>query len=313
MKTVIKKSITLIITLLCISFLTFTAFAVIPGDAAQNRLDKDASAEQVEQLREEMGLDDPLPVRYGRWIAGALHGDFGESYRFENTSVGSLLSTRLPITALLAGISLILILVISIPLAILSARYEGRWPDTVLNSLSQVVMAVPSFFLGILFTYLFGIILRFFTPGTFVYPDENLGACLSYLFFPATAMALPKIAMVVRFLRNSNLSELGKDYVRTAFSKGNDERRVLRKHVLRNAMIPVVTFLGMVIAEILAGSIVIEQVLTIPGIGSLLVSSITSRDYPVVEAVVLYITTVVVVLNFAVDLLYGALDPRVRV
>ena len=301
MKFFIKKLITLIITLLLISFLTFTAFSVIPGDAALSRLGKDASEQQVEALREEMGLNDSLPVRYVRWIGGAVTGDFGESYRYEGISVSSLLSDRLPVTVLLSVIALVIILVCSVPLGIASARHAGEWGDIVTNQLTQIIMAIPPFFLGMILTYVFGLILHLFQPGKFIQPSENLGEAVKYLFFPALAIALPKIAMVVKFLRNSVISEMNKDYVRTAFSKGNTRTGVLY-----------ITFFALVIAEILAGSIIVEQVFSVPGIGRLLISSISNRDYPVVQAIVLYITAVVVIINFIVDVLYQFLDPRVK-
>ena len=304
MKFFIKKLITLIITLLVISFLTFTAFSVIPGDAALSRLGKDATEEQLERARDEMGLNDPLLERYGRWVTDAMQGDFGESYRYEGTSVRSLLAQRLPVTVLLAVISLLIITVISVPLGILSARFAGKWVDTLTNCLTQILMAVPS--------YVFGLILHMFQPGKFIEPSENFGKSAQYLLFPALAVALPKIAMVVKFLRSSILTEMNREYVRTAYSRGNTETAVLYGHVLKNAMIPVVTFFAMVIAEILAGSIVAEQVFSVPGIGRLLISSISNRDYPVVQAIVLYITSVVVLINFAVDMIYQVLDPRVR-
>lgn len=312
MKYLIKKLFTLIITLLLISFLSFTAFSVIPGDAALSKLGKDATEEQLTAMREEMGLNDPLHERYIDWLTGAVQGDFGESYRYEETTVESLLADRLPVTVLLAAISLVIILVISVPLGILCARFSGTWIDTLINQLSQIVMAIPAFFLGIILTYVFGLILHFFQPGSFVLPSEDFGASVKYLFFPALAVALPKIAMVVKFLRNSVISEMHKDYVRTARSKGNKETAVLYGHVLKNAMIPVITFLAMVIAEILAGSIVVEQVFSVPGLGRLLITSISTRDYPVVQAIVLYITAVVVIINFIVDVLYQLLDPRVK-
>lgn len=312
MKFFIKKLITLIITLLVISFLTFAAFSVIPGDAALSKLGKDATEEQLERAREEMGLNDPLLERYIRWAGDAIHGDFGDSYRYEGTTVSDLLAQRLPVTVLLAVISLIIITVISIPLGILSARYAGKWIDTLTGSITQVLMAVPSFFLGMILTYVFGLVLHVFQPGNFISPLENFGKSVEYLIFPAIAVALPKIAMVVKFLRSSILTEMGREYVRTAYSRGNTDTAVLYGHVLKNAMIPVVTFFAMVIAEILAGSIVAEQVFSVPGIGRLLISSISNRDYPIVQAIVLYITSVVVLINFAVDMIYQILDPRVR-
>lgn len=312
MKFVIKKLITLMITLFVISFLTFTAFTVMPGDAAVTKLGTDATKEQIDSMRVQMGLTDPLPVRYGRWLKGALHGDFGDSYRYDGVSVSSLLADRLPVTALLSGIAFLMILICSVPLGLASARHSGRWADILTSQLTQIVMAVPPFFLGILITYLFGLILKWFQPGNFVSPSESLLQSVKYLIFPALAVALPKIAMVVKFLRNSVLSEMKRDYVRTAYSRGNNENGVLYGHVLKNAMIPVVTFFAMVAAEILAGSIIVEQVFSVPGVGRLLITSISSRDYPVVSAIILYVTTVVVVLNFAVDMMYQFLDPRVR-
>ena len=313
MRYLIKKVVSLFITLLLISLLTFIAFSVIPGDAAAAKLGMDATPEQVEALREEMGLNDSLPVRYVNWLKGAVQGDFGESYQYDGQSVAGLLVDRLPVTALLALLAFIMILVVSLPLGILCARFRGGWLDTLINQLSQITMAIPSFFLGLLLTYIFGLVLHWFQPGAFVSPKENLVDSIQYLIFPAVAVALPKIAMVVKFLRNSILGELKQDYVRTARSKGNSEQRILYKHVLRNALIPVITFLALVVADILAGSIVVEQVFSVTGIGRLLITAISSRDYPVVQAIVTYITVIVITSNFVVDLLYQLVDPRVKV
>ena len=312
MKYLLKKLITLIITLLFISFLSFAAFSVIPGDAALTKLGKDATEEQLMMMREEMGLNDPLPVRYVNWLKNALQGDFGESYQYDNTPVSELLAVRLPVTVLLAVMALGIILICAVPLGILCARYAGSWIDVIINQLSQIMMAIPAFFLGVLLTYIFGLVLQLFQPGNFIPLEESFSGAMKYLFYPAVAVAIPKIAMVVKFLRNSIISELNKDYVRTARSKGNTENGILYGHVLKNAMIPVITFLAMVVAEILAGSIVVEQVFSVPGVGRLLLTAISSRDYPVVQAVVLYVTAVVVILNFAVDVLYQVLDPRVK-
>ena len=308
----IKKITTLIITLLLVSVVTFVAFSVIPGDPASTKLGTYATPERIEALREEMGLNKPLPQRYADWLGGALKGDFGESYQYDGVPVSELLNQRLPVTVALALMSFLIILVISIPMGIVSARKEGTWIDVFINMFTQVTMAIPAFFLGMILTYFFGLVLKFFQPGKFVMPQENLGKCLSYLIFPAVAIALPKIAMVVKFLRNSVLSEVKKDYVRTAYSKGNRTKKVLYIHVFQNALIPVITFIAMVAAEILAGSIVVEQVFSVTGMGRLLVTAITNRDYPIVQAVVLYITVIVILINFIVDILYQFVDPRVR-
>ena len=312
MKYMIKKITTLIITLLLVSVVTFVAFSVIPGDPALAKLGTYATPERVEVLREEMGLNKSLPERYIDWLQGALHGDFGESYQYAGNAVSDLINQRLQVTALLAVMAFIIILVISIPLGIISARKEGTWVDVLINLFTQVTMAIPAFFLGMILTYFFGLMLKFFQPGKFVMPQENFGACIRYLFFPAIAIAIPKIAMVVKFLRNSVLSEVKKDYVRTAYSKGNRTKKVLYTHVFQNALIPVITFIAMVAAEILAGSIVVEQVFSVTGMGRLLVTAISNRDYPIVQAVVLYITLIVIVINFIVDILYQFVDPRVR-
>ena len=235
MKYFIKKICTLIITLLLISFLSFAAFSVIPGDAALTKLGKDATEEQLMNMREEMGLNDPLFVRYKNWLVKAVQGDFGESYQYEDNSVNELLAARLPVTVLLAGIAFLIILLCSVPLGLLCARFSGSFLDTWINQVCQIVMAIPAFFLGMILTYVFGLILQFFQPGNFISPLEDFGSSVKYLFYPALAVALPKIAMVIKFLRNSVIAELNKDYVRTARSKGNTESGLLYGHVLKNA------------------------------------------------------------------------------
>lgn len=312
MKYMIKKITTLIITLLLVSVVTFVAFSVIPGDAAVAKLGSEATPERIEAMREEMGLNGTIPERYMRWLKGAVHGDFGESYQYRGIQVSELLAQRLPVTMLLAVLSLILILVFSIPLGIISARKEGTWVDVFVNLFTQITMAIPAFFLGMLLTYVLGIVLKLFQPGKFIMPQDDFWGCLRYLLFPAIAIAIPKIAMVVKFLRNSVLSEVKKDYVRTAYSKGNCTKKVLYIHVFQNALIPVITFFAIVCAEVLSGSIVVEQVFGVTGIGRLLVTAITNRDFPVVQAVVLYVTALVIIINFVVDMLYQLVDPRVR-
>ena len=185
----------------------------------------------------------------------------------------------------------------------------GKW----MHLVNQIFMAVPSFFLGVLIILIFGLILKWFTPGNYISYTESRIGFLTYLIAPAMAIAVPKSAMVVKFLRNSVLEQEESDYVRTAYSKGNTEKRVLYGHILKNAFIPVVTILGMIAAETMAGSIVVEQVFNLPGLGRLLVSSIGNRDYPVVQAILVYIASVVVIMNGVVDVLYRYLDPRIRV
>lgn len=312
MKYILKKTGTLIITLLIVSFLTFLAFDVIPGDAARSKLGTEATAEQVEALQEEMGLNDPVPVQYARWLGGLVTGDLGESYSY-SMPVWELLRDKLPITAALTVMSFLLILVLSVPLGIFTAQREGTWADRILMVLDQVAMSVPGFFWGILITLLFGLILKWFTPGAYVPVSESFGGFLGYLIAPSVAIALPRCAMGVRMLRSSVLAQMEKDYVRTAYARGNGRRRVMYRHVLKNALLPVLTFWGMTIADIVANSIIIEQVFTIPGMGSLLITSISNRDYPVALGIIVLIAFFVIVVNFIVDILYGRIDPRIRV
>lgn len=311
MKTLAKRLLLLVGTLLLVTILAFVAFSIIPGDPTSSILGVEATADQVAALREKLGLDLPIWQRYLHWLGGLLVGNLGESYNYA-MPVGQLLSTCISYTVTLAVMSFVLIVVISLPLGILAARYEGGVVDRVLTVLNQVTMSVPNFVAGLLLVYVFGLVLRLFQPGAIVTPAMGWGSFLGYMFFPALAVALPRSAMTVKLLRGSILSELGQDYIRTAYSKGNSKTSALWRHVLRNAMIPVVTFLAMTVADIMAGSIVVEQVFGIPGLGKMLVTSIGNRDYPVVQVIVLLIATIVVVSNFAADLLYRVMDPRLR-
>lgn len=311
-----KKLFTLIMTLFIVSVAAFLAFQIIPGDVVGSILGTEATPEREEQLREELGLNDPPVVRYVNWMTDVLQGDLGESYRYsksmnEMMPVAELIGDKLPVTLWLAALSLVIIVVVSIPLGVFWAKSRNRFVDATMNVLSQTTMAVPAFFLGILVTYLFGMVLKWFVPGGYISYEENFGGFLNYLLFPAVSVAIPKIAMTARFLRNSMLTEMNADYVRTARSKGCTDRQVMYGHVLRNALMPVVTFLGMIIAEIVAGSIVVEQVFGLPGVGRLLISSISTRDLPVVQILVMYITAVVIIVYFLVDILYRVIDPRI--
>lgn len=310
MKHAVKKLGMMLLTMLIVSFLAFLAFQVIPGDPTNTILGTDATPEQVEALRAQLGLDRPFFVRYFDWLFSFMRGDFGTSYSY-SMPVSDMLSGKLGVTLLLAVLSFTLTVLVSIPVGIISAD-RGGWLDKSLTVVGQVTMAVPPFFIGILLTYLFGLILHWFTPGEFVAPTVNFWGSVGYLIFPAVAIALPRIAMTVKMLRSGILGELNKDYVRTAHSRGNDRGAILYRHVLRNAVVPTVAFLAMTIADIVAGSVVIEQVFAISGMGRLLFSSISNRDYPVVQAVIVLMAFWVVLVNFVADLINQRLDPRLR-
>jgi ABC-type dipeptide/oligopeptide/nickel transport system permease component len=311
-KYVIRKLVTMIITLMAVSALVFISFQLIPGNPAISRLGTEATPEKIARLTHELGLDRPLLTRYFEWIKGIFRWDFGMSYSY-NQSVTSLISDKLVITLMLSFIAILITVLVSFPLGIYAARKSDTKLDVVINSLNQFIMAVPSFFSGILITLIFGVILRIFTPGAFVSYKINMFKCISYLIFPAIAIALPKISMVVKLLKDTCLQEAKKDYVRTAYSRGNRTKAVFYKHVLKNAMVPVITFLSMTFADIIAGSIIVEQVFSVPGLGRLLLTSISGRDYPVCEAIILFLAFFVVFSNLLVDLFYRVLDPRIRV
>jgi len=311
MKYIIKKAGAMIFTLCIVCFLIFGAFSIIPGDPALSRLGTQATESSLNALREQMGLNRPFFVRFADWFVHALTGDFGVSYSY-NMRVSDMILDKVPITITLTVMAFVLIVLISIPLAIYSAMHENGPVDKGIVILNQIMMAVPPFFSGMLITFLFGIVLRWFVPGGFVSYRSSLPRFLGYMFFPAVAIALPKIAMTVKLFRKSLLQEKKKEYVRTAYSKGNHTRGVLYGHIMKNAIIPVITFLGMVLTDMIAGSIIVEQVFNIPGLGRILMTSISNRDYPVVEAIVLCIAVLVIVVNFLVDVLYHVIDPRMR-
>jgi len=311
MQYVLKKTGVLIATLLLVSLFAFLAFEIIPGDPTTMLLGSDYTPERAAALRESMGLDRNVLVRFFDWFVSFARGDMGTSYSY-SMPVREVLRGKIGVTAVLSLMSWVLVVAVSVPLGIALVRYQNKPFGKIGSSLNQVLMAIPSFFLGILLTYLFGLVFRLFTPGRFIPFRESVSGCLGYLFFPALAISLPKIAKTARLLRASILSEMKQDYVLTAYSHGNSRWLVIKNHVVRNALLPVVTYLAMSLADIVASSIIVEQVFVVPGLGRLLVASISNRDYPVALSIVVMIASVVVVMNYLADILTQAIDPRVR-
>ena len=310
-KTVLKRIGMLAVTMLLVSFLTFLAFELVSGDPARTMLGIEATEAQVDALRHQLGLDLPFALRYFRWLSGFFSGDLGLSYSYK-LPVWDLIGGKLELTLWLSLLSFALIALISIPLGVFSYRLEGGfwdWPRTLLN---QLCMAVPPFFTGILISWCFGILLRMFTPGEFPGLQNDFFASLRHLFFGALCLSIPRIAMTVRMLRATVISEMNKAYVRTAISRGNDRRSVLTRHVLKNSMVSTVTFLGQTLAELVGAGIVVEQVLGIPGLGRFLVTSILHRDYPVVQAIVVILAFWVCLAGMLADLVNQTIDPRLR-
>ncbi|KUK67234.1 MAG: ABC-type dipeptide/oligopeptide/nickel transport system, permease component, partial [Mesotoga infera] len=277
----------MILTVLLVSLITFVTFEIIPGNPALTRLGVDAQESQYEALSAELGLNDPLEIRLSRWLKGLFTGDLGISMRY-SVPVSELILDRLPVTISLAVMALVLIVLIGIPLGIVSAKYGERLPGILITLISQIGMAIPSFWSGIILIYIFGIVLRWVSPGGFVPWSEDAYGAFKSLILPAIAIALPSIASIIRYTRNSIMDQMKNDYVQLALSKGLNLNSVLLRHVLKNALIPIITVLGMIAANILGGAIVIEQVFTLPGVGRLLINAITTRDLPLVQGMVLY-------------------------
>ena len=311
MRYVLRKVFSMAMTLLVVSMCVFFAFSLIPGDPVTRMFGTQATPELIAQYREKMGLNDPLIVRYFRWFFAFLQGDMGTSYDYK-IPVAGMIAEKIPITLTLAVMSFFIMVVISIPIGIYTAKHENGIADHILIVINQIIMAIPPFFSGILMTFVFGLLLRIFTPGGFVSYTKDFGGFIKYLILPSFAVALPKAAMATKLLRGSVIDEASKDYTRTAYSRGNTTNGVLYLHVLKNAIIPVVTFMGMALADMVAGSIVIEQVFGIPGISRILLTSINNRDYPVVEAIIMGISVLVLVINLLVDIIYRIIDPRIE-
>lgn len=311
MKYAAKRIAALLFTMVIVSLLVFVAFAMISGDPAEAMLGTEATPERLEALRESMGLNRPLLVRYAEWVGGFFTGNLGTSYSYHQP-VGQLIAPQVLVTLCLSGLSFLFITVISIPLGVRSARWTGGTLDAVNTALNQLCMSVPPFFTGILLTWAFSTTLKWFIHGRFPGLGVDFMGSLKYLLFPAIALSIPRIAMTVRMLSSTITHEMKKAYVRTAISRGNDRSGVLYGHVLKNAMVPVVTFLAQTKAEIVAGSIVVEQVFAVPGLGRMLVSSIGNRDYPVVQAIVVILAFWVVATNTLADLINQRIDPRLR-
>jgi ABC-type dipeptide/oligopeptide/nickel transport system permease component len=313
MKFVLNRLLITLLTLFLVSVITFAAFHIIPGDPAAVMLGIEATPGQLAGLRAEMNLDKSLPVQYALWLGKFFTGNLGNSVRFRGEPIAGMVLDRLPVTFSLAILSIGFILLIAIPTALLPSGKEDSPFDRIINVLTTIMISFPGFFLGVLLIWIFGVILRFFVPGAYVSYQQDFGGFIAYLIFPALAIALPNAAIMVKFLRSSILQQLRSDYVRTAYSKGNSRRRVLYRHVLKNAAVPAVTLMGMITADVFSGSIIIEQVFTIPGIGRLLIASITSRDFNMAQVLVVYIAFIVVLANTLADIAIQIIDPRIRV
>ncbi|WP_085847550.1 ABC transporter permease [Pacificibacter marinus] len=300
----------LIISLIVASLVIFLVIEVIPGDPASFMLGINARADTLAALRTEMGLDQPMYIRYFHWVAGMLQWEFGTSWTYK-TPVSELINDRIWVSLPLAIYALILSTLIAFPSGIYAASRRGRAGDVTVIGATQLGVALPNFWFAMILVLIFAIKLRWFSAGGFAGWDNPLLAIKS-LTLPAIALALPQAAILARVMRSSLLDMLGEDFIRTARAKGLTRRQALWRHAVRNALIPVLTIIGLQFSFLLAGGIIIEQVFFLPGLGRLIFQSISARDLIVVESVVMLLVFTVIVVNFAVDLAYAAVDPRLR-
>ncbi|MET0481634.1 MAG: ABC transporter permease [Aestuariivirgaceae bacterium] len=299
------------LTLVAASLMVFAVLEVLPGDPARLMLGLNASEDAVVALREQMGLDQPMIVRYLAWAGDMLRLDFGRSYTY-SVPVIDLVAERLVVSLPLALIALALSTAIALPVGLFAAARRGSAGDTLSMGAAQVGVAVPNFWFALLLIYVFAVWLRWVPAGGF--PGWGAGAwpALKALMLPAVALALPQAAILARVTRSALIEVLGEDYIRTARAKGLPQSRVLWRHALRNALIPVLTIIGLQFAFLIAGTVIIENVFYLPGLGRLIFQAITQRDLIVVESVVMLLVAAVIVVNLLVDLSYALVDPRLR-
>jgi peptide/nickel transport system permease protein len=307
----VKRCAGFIVALAAATLIVFLLLEVLPGDPARIMLGVEAQPESVKLLRAELGLDRPAPERYVSWIGGLARGDLGTSYTY-HVPVAELIGERLAVTVPLALISTCLSFFFALVLGLYAAAHRDGPADVGIMAITQLGIAVPNFWLAILLILLFAVTLGWLPSGGFPGWSAGIGAALKSLLLPALSLAVVQAAVLARIARSAVLDILGEDFVRTARAKGNSRNRTLWRHVLRNALIPVVTITGLQFSSLLAGTIIVENVFYLPGLGRLVFQAITQHDLVVIKTVVVLLAALVIAVNFAVDLLYLAIDPRLR-
>ena len=301
----------MLIVMSIVAVLVFILTRAAPGDPVAVLLGDQATAEDIAKVRVEYGLDKPLPVQFGYWLREVLQGNLGQSI-FLQRPVTQALAERAEPTVFLALMAVAIASIIGVPCGVVSAVFRGRWIDQVFTAIAMLGASIPSFWLGLVLMQMFAVSLGWFPVSGYGEPGAPLAERLHALVLPAAVLGLLNSALIIRFTRASMLDVLGEDYVRTARSKGLPESAVVLKHALRNALVPVVTVIGLTAALMIGGAVVTETVFGLPGIGNLVVSAVLRRDYPVIQGALLVIAAVYVIINFAIDMLYLAVDPRVK-
>ncbi|NMM11716.1 MAG: ABC transporter permease [Polaromonas sp.] len=306
-----KRLASVIPTIFLVTIIIFGLQQLLPGDPAVILAGEDQDPNVVAYLHKKMHLDEPLPVRYGYWIAGVMHGDLGESLRIQQPVV-QLIKEKLPVTLELAALAMTIALIIGIPAGIISAVAKDSVWDYAANVVALWGLSTPNFWLGILMILLFSVSLGWLPASGYVSPFEDLKANLAAMIMPAFVLGNAIAAVLMRHTRSAMLQVLNADYIRTARAKGLNERTVVLKHALRNAMTPIITLGALEFGTLLSGAVLTEQVFSIPGFGKLIVDAVFNRDYAVVQGVVLFTSTVYIVLNLLADLAYFFVNPRLR-
>ena len=308
---ILRRLLSMVPVLLLVSAVIFSLLHLTPGDPVVVMLGEEATPEARDALRRELGLDRPLPLQYAAWLSRVVQGDLGRSIR-TNQPVSDAILQRLPVTVQLSVLAMVIALVIAIPTGIIAAARRNSRADIAVTVFSLLGVSMPNFLLAVLLIFVFSLQLRLLPPIGYVNPFEDLGANLRAMIMPAITLGVLVAAVVTRQTRSSLLEVLGQDYVRTAWAKGLREAVVLRRHALRNSLIPAVTVIGLRLGDLLGSAIVTETIFALPGTGRLVIDSIYQRDFPLVQGVVLYLALIFLFINLIVDLLYAYLDPRIR-
>jgi peptide/nickel transport system permease protein len=312
---IVRRLLLSIVIILLVTIIVFLAMRLLPGDPilmlVTSSQAESATQEQIDSLRKEFGLDKPIVIQYVNWLGGVCRGDLGRSI-LQRAPVTSEILRRLPITLHLGLLALVLSIIIGIPAGVICAVRRGTWLDTIVTFLTNLGITIPNFWLGIIFIYLFAVTLNWLPVQGYVSPFTDFWKNTRQIIMPVVCLCVFPIASVARQTRSSMLEVMHQDYIRTAWSKGVDERLIVMRHGLKNALIPVVTLMGMSFSMIIGGAVIIETVFNVPGMGRLAVASVLNQDYPYVQGITLIIASMVVLSNLLVDIVNSWLDPKVR-
>jgi peptide/nickel transport system permease protein len=312
---IVSRLLRLVGTLLAVTFLTFSLTSFLPGDPVNAILGvtSNQDPEIVAKIRDDLGLDDPFLVRYGHWLGDAVRGDLGESYINRGQSVSDTIKDRIPVTAQLAFMAILIAVILAVPIGIIGAYKQGKWPDSVSSAGVQVALSIPNFIMGIFLIWLFAVQLQWLPSSNWNrISDKGLVENLKTAIMPASALAMTQMAIFSRLVRADMVATLQENYILAAKAKGLNDRYILARHALRPSSLSLMTIIGINFGALLGGTVVIETLFAVPGLGFRLINAISQRDILVIQGITVFVATVYVVINTVVDLLYAVIDPRIR-